>query len=431
MDINIHRLPAGATSADVLAAAAGLSDQELWQLLYDWRMWGRHDQQLPAGDWRLWLIMAGRGWGKTRTGAEAVRDLANRRPKQRFALVGATSADARDVMVEGESGLMNVFPPAERPIFEPSKRKITFHNGSIGILFSAEEPERLRGPQFHHGWIDEIATYPKFEELWSNLRFGMRLGTAPQIIATTTPKPLAYLKELIADEGTIVTRGGTFDNRANLPASQLADLERIYGGTRIGRQELAGELLEEAEGALWRRAQIDTNRVRQAPDLFRVVVAIDPATTSTARSDECGIMGCGLGVDGHGYVLHDSSCRLPPDQWAARAVNLFDMLSGDRIIAETNNGGDLVESVIRTVRPQISYEKVTASRGKVARAEPVAALYEQSKIHHVGHFPDLEDEMVNFVPGEMSKSPNRADALVWAFSYLMLRPRREGRALGI
>jgi phage terminase large subunit-like protein len=429
--INFNRLPAGVTAEDIRATAATLSEDQLRDLLYCWELWSRGEQEWPAGDWRTWLILAGRGWGKTKTGAETVRRVIDRMPRQRIALVGPTAGDCRDVMVEGESGLLNVFPPHQRPTFEPSKRRITFYNGSRAYLYSAEEPERLRGPQHHFAYCDEIATYEKFQDVWTNLRFGLRLGRDPRVIATTTPKPVKWLQELIADPGTVVTRGSTYDNRANLPASQLAYFERVYGGTRIGRQELGGELLEESEGALWSRDTIERARVRAAPELVRVVIAIDPATTSGEGSDDTGISGFGVDAAGDGYVLADDTCHLPPAQWAARSVMLFDRLGGDRVIGEANNGGDLVELTIRTDRRNIPYEKVHAARGKVARAEPVAALYEQGRIHHVGCFAALEDEMVNFVPGQMKRSPNRVDALVWGASYLMLKPARVGRVLSL
>jgi phage terminase large subunit-like protein len=261
---------------------------------------------------------------------------------------------------------------------------------------------------------------------------GMRLGSDPRRIATTTPKPLPFLKSLLADPHTRVSRMRTEDNRANLPPALLEELERVYGGTRIGRQELEGELLEEAEGALWRRAQIDALRVRQAdvPELVRIVIPLDPSVTSGPNSDECGIVPVGLGVDGHGYVLRDLSGVFSPDDWASRSVAVFDDLDADKIIGEANNGGDLIETVIRTKRKTIPYEKVHASRGKITRAEPIAALYEQGRVHHVGGFPQLEDEMCNYVPGA-SKSPNRMDALVWGLTFLMLKPVRVGRVLGV
>jgi predicted phage terminase large subunit-like protein len=326
---------------------------------------------------------------------------------------------------------MRVFPPEQRPIYEPSKRRVTFRNGVLGFLYSAEEPERLRGPQHHHAYCDEIAVYSDPKALFDNLRFGLRLGDTPRIIATTTPRAgHKFLIAMIADPLTSVSRGSTRANRANLPAAVLADFERIYGGTRIGRQELEGELLEEPEGALWHGAQIEALRVRVAPDLVRVVVGVDPSVTSGPNSDEVGIVVAGLGADGHGYVMQDLSGRMSPDDWAQRVVTGFDRHEADKIIGEANNGGDLIESVIRTVRRNVAYEKVHASRGKITRAEPVAALYEQGKVHHVGGFAALETEMTTYVAGE-SASPNRMDALVWALSFLMLKPARSGRSLSL
>jgi phage terminase large subunit-like protein len=417
---------AASTPEEIAATAASLTEAQCRELLFCWELWSRPEQELPAGDWRTWLIKAGRGFGKTRTGAETVRGWVDVAPFQRIALIGPTAADVRDVMIEGESGLMHVFPPAQRPHYEPSKRKITFHNGTVGFCYSAEEPERLRGPQHHWAWGDEIATYPDPEALWSNLKFGLRLGADPRMIATTTPKPSRFLKTLMADRSTAVTHGSTFDNRANLPASVLEEFERVYGGTRIGRQELMGEVLEDIEGALWRLAQIDALRVREAPELVRIVIPIDPSVTSGPDSDECGIVPVGLGVDGHGYVLGDHSGRMAADKWAAKSVDVFDVLEADKIIAEINNGGDLVEATIRTVRSNIPYEAVHASRGKLTRAEPIAALYEQGKVHHVGGFRELETEMCTWVPNSGMRSPNRMDSLVWGLSYLMLKPKRKG-----
>lgn len=421
----------GELTPDERAAVIGeLDDASALALLYDWRgMWARPEQLPPAAAHRTWLIQAGRGFGKTRTGAETVREW-TADPDAVIALIGPTSADVRDVMVGGESGLLKVFPPAEQPLYQPSKRRVVFASGAVAYCYSAEEPERLRGPQHSGAWLDELAVYPALKELWDNLQFGLRLGAEPHIIATTTPRPLPWLKQLAADPMTIVTRGATRDNAANLPASTLAEFDRIYGGTRIGRQELLGELLDEADGALWTREAIERGRVREHPELVRIVIAIDPSVTAGENSDECGIVAAGLGVDDHGYVLADRSGVFTADVWAHRSVSLFDDMDADRIIAEVNNGGDLVESVIRTVRHNIAYEKVHASRGKVSRAEPVAALYEQGKVHHVGGFPQLEDELTNFVPGALAKSPNRADALVWALTWLMCGKKpKQGRAV--
>ena len=425
-------LPADATAEDLRATVQSLDTDELQKIAYDWSIWARPEQRMPAGDWRTWLVMAGRGWGKTRTSAEAVRETVHALPPGagRIAIVAPTSADCRDVLVEGESGILRVFPPSERPVYEPSKRRVTFYNGVQAFCYSAEEPERLRGPQHHAAFCDEVAVYPQPKELFDNLRFGLRLGTNPRIVCTTTPRAGSkLLRDMVVDSGTIVTRGSTFDNR-DLPAATLAEFERVYGGTRIGRQELEGELLEEAEGALWRGADIEALRVKTAPELVRVVVAIDPSVTSGPESDEVGIIAAGVGVDGHGYILRDLSGRMSPDEWARRAVTGFDYHDADKIIAESNNGGDLIISVVRTVRANIPIEKVHASRGKITRAEPVAALYEQKKVHHVGGFPELENELTTYDPG-VTASPNRMDALVWALSFLMLKPAKVGRVLSL
>lgn len=417
------------TAEDIREAIALMTEGQARELLFDWEMWARPEQMLPAGDWRTWLIMSGRGWGKTRTLSETVRKLVNRMPDQRIALVAPTSADCRDVIVEGESGLLQVFPENERPVYEPSKRRITFVNGSFATLYSAEEPERLRGPQHGFAVLDELAVYPEPQLLWDNLLFGLRLGRDPRIIAATTPRPSKFLAALIADPGTVMTRGTTFDNAANLPATVLTEFDRIYGGTRIGRQELQGELLEDIEGALWNRAQLDALRVRNAPAMQRIVVAIDPSVTSKETSDECGIIVAGLGTDGHGYVLQDLSGRMSPDQWIARAVGAYDSWQADRIIAEQNQGGDLIQSLLRTQRPNISYQAVVAAKGKLVRAEPCAALTEQGRIHCVGTFPQLEDELTGYIAG--NPSPNRLDAFVWAITALMLKAQRIGRVLGV
>lgn len=422
-------LPAGATVEDIQAACASLDEKEAEALLYDWELWARPEQLPPAGEWRTWLLLGGRGSGKTRPAAEAVRQIA-RDPHAVIALVGPTAADVRKVLVEGESGILAVCPDGERPLYKPSIRELRWPNGAKAFTYSAEEPERLRGPQHSHAILDEIAAYSDLKGLWDLLLPGLRLGRDPRRIAATTPKPIKFLHELIADPWTRVSRMKTWDNRAHLPASQIEELQRIYAGTRIGRQELEGELLEEAEGALWTRARIEDLRVRQSPELIRVCVAIDPSVSSGPDSDECGIIAAGLGVDGDGYVLRDLSGRMSPDDWAQRAVAGFDTLEADKVIGEANQGGDLIESVIRTVRRTIPYEKVHASRGKITRAEPIAALYEQKKVHHVGGFAALEDEMTTYVPG-VSKSPNRMDALVWALTYLMIRPPRIGRSLSI
>ena len=369
-------------------------------------------------------MLAGRGFGKTRTGAEQVRIWVNQ-GRDRIALVGPTAADVRDTMIEGESGLLSVFPATQRPLFEPSKRRITFHNGTQAAAFSAEEPERLRGPQHEVAWCDELAAWKYLQETWDNLQFGLRGGKDPRKVITTTPKPLQLLKDILADPTTVLSRGITEENRANLAPAFLEEILKKYHGTRLGRQELHAEILEDIEGALWQRTWIDQHRVREIKprQIQRIVVAIDPAVTSTEDSDETGIVVAAKGVDGRGYVLDDFSCRLSPDGWANRAVAAYRERQADKIIAEANNGGDLVESVIRTVDRLLPFKKVRAAKGKITRAEPVAALYEQGRISHVGSFPLLEDQMCQYTgePGE--KSPDRMDALVWAFSELFLEPQ--------
>lgn len=401
-----------------------LTDAECEALLYDWLTWARPDQLLPDGDWwRNWLILAGRGWGKTRTGAETVRAIVAPGHYGRLALIGQTSADVRDVIVEGESGILATSPPWFRPVYEPSKRRLTWPNGAMATTYSGDEPDQLRGPQHDAALCDELAKWKYAQDAWDNLQMGMRLGRRPLAVITTTPRPIPIIKSIAADPQTVVTRGNTYDNAANLPASTMAYLRRKYEGSRLGRQELYAEILDDAPGALWKRDTITANRVAGHPDLVRVVVAVDPAATSSKASDETGIVAAGLGVDGFGYLLTDLSLKASPDGWGTAAVGGYRQHQADRIIGEANNGGEMVEHVIRTVDPNVSYKAVHASRGKQTRAEPIAALYEQGRIKHVGHFPALENQMCTWVPG--MKSPDRMDALVWAFTELMLTGAEE------
>ncbi|MFI5229942.1 MAG: DNA-packaging protein [Gemmatimonadales bacterium] len=407
-----------------------LTPAELVALEYDWRTWARPNQIAPPGDWPGWLVLAGRGFGKTRVGAEFVREEQEAGRAGRIALVAATAGDARDVIVEGQSGILATSPPWNRPLYEPSKRRLTWANGAMATLYSADEPERLRGPQHDLAWGDELAAW-RYPEAYDQLMFGLRLGARPRAIFTTTPKPTELIKSLVADPSYVITRGSTYENAANLAPSFLAKIVRKYVGTRLGRQELNGEVLEDVEGALWTQALIEQHRLPvealAALPIFRVVVAIDPSVTSTEDSDEAGVVvaavgsgRCPCGKDGCGYVLSDKSGRMSPIQWARAAVNEYHARKADRIVAETNNGGDLVESQLRVVDGSVSFTKVTASKGKHTRAEPVEALYEQGRVHHVGIFPELEDQMTTWVPGVSAKSPDRMDALVWALSELML-----------
>lgn len=391
---------------------------DLDALKTDWRIVGRPNQQAPEGAWRTWLLLAGRGFGKTRTGAEWVRSQIAA-GRSRIALVAPTAADARDVVVEGESGLLAVCRRAgQEPLYEPSKRRITWPSGAMATTYSADEPDRLRGPQHDAAWCDELAAW-RYPEAWDMLRFGLRLGDDPRTVVTTTPKPVAILRDLMAASDTIVTRGSTYDNAANLAPGFIQAIRQRYEGTRLGRQELNAELLDDVPGALWSRTMIEDALVRSTPPaMTRVVVAIDPAVTSGEDSDETGIIVAGVTEDGMGYVLDDLSGKYTPDAWARRAVEAYRRHRADRIVAEANNGGDLVETVIRTLGQDVSYRSVRASRGKYTRAEPVAALYEQGRVRHAVGLDRLEDQMATWVPG--ASSPDRLDALVWAITDLML-----------
>jgi phage terminase large subunit-like protein len=390
-------------------------------LQHDWTgLWARPEQLRPPGDWILWLILAGRGWGKSRTGAECIRDWIEAGTCGRVALVARTAADARDVMVDGESGLLAISPPWFRPVYEPSKRRLTWPNGAIATTYTAEEPDALRGPQHDGAWCDEIASWKYPEDAYNNLLFGLRLGTNPRIVGTTTPKPTRHMRALIADATTAVTKGKTQENAPNLARTFLRQVVGKYLGTSLGRQELDAEMLEDVAGALWKRDVIDDLRRRLAPELRRVVVAIDPAVTNKAGSDETGIITVGLGSDGHAYVLEDLSGHYSPDGWGRRAVAAYDRRQADIIVAEVNNGGDMVGHTINTVRSNVHFKAVHASRGKRVRAEPVAALYEQGKVHHVGAFAELEDQLTTWDSSTGEESPDRLDALVWALTELML-----------
>jgi phage terminase large subunit-like protein len=394
-----------------------LTDAEAEALVYDWGWHARPKQVPPDGDWRYWLIIAGRGFGKTRTGAELVREWI--KSHAYVNLIGATSDDARDIMIEGESGILAICPDRERPRYLAHKRQLVWPNGAKSLIFTADEPERLRGKQHAKLWADEVAAW-RYPESWDQAKFGLRLGDNPQAVLTTTPKPTKLIKELIADEGTHVTTGTTYENRGNLAGAFLDAIVKKYEGTRLGRQELNAEILADNPGALWKRDQIEEGRVGKAPDMKRVVVAVDPAVTNNPDSDETGIVVAGLGADGKGYVLADLSMRGTPEEWARAAVRAYRDFKADRILAEANNGGQMVEAVVRTADRAVSYKGVHASRGKITRAEPVSALYEQGRCHHVGCFPVLEDQMCDYDPKTSKFSPDRMDALVWAFTDLMI-----------
>ncbi|HEV2263745.1 MAG TPA: terminase family protein [Stellaceae bacterium] len=390
--------------------------------LDDWEFWARPNQLPPQGDWRVWLLLAGRGFGKTRSGAEFIRARVEAGRARRVALVGPTASDVRDVMIEGESGLLAIAGDDFRPRYEPSKRRLTWPNGAVALAFSADEPERLRGPQHDLAWCDELASW-RYAAAWDNLLLGLRLGGDPRAVVTTTPKPNKLVRDVLASPGTVVTRGSTFDNAANLAPAFLDSVVRRYRGTRLGRQELEAELLDDLPGALWSRDAIEAARVRAAPDLARVVVAIDPAASSGEGADETGIVVAGLAHDGQVYVLDDLSGRMSPRAWALKAIAAYKNFAADRIVAEVNNGGDMVEATLRSVQSDAPFRAVRASRGKAVRAEPVAALYEQGRVHHVGGLPALEDQLCAFTAdfdrAAADTSPDRLDALVWAVTDLM------------
>lgn len=395
----------------------------------------------PEGDWQVWAYIAGRGAGKTRSGAEWVREKV-KAGCSRIALIAPTAADARDVMVEGDSGILSVCWEGDRdrkgnligrPVYEPSKRRLTWANGAMATTYSADEPERLRGPQHDAGWCDEVGAWNYAQDAWDMFMFGLRLGDNPQALVTTTPRPIPLLRQIMGSPNTVLTRGSTYANRANLAASFLDKIVTRYEGTRLGRQELMGELLDDFPGALWTRDMIDKARQdqqRQAwptPQMQRVVVAIDPSGTAgeADEGDSIGIVVAGKGVDGLAYVLADRTCKLSPDGWGRRAVAAYREFSADRIVAERNFGGAMVQHVIRTVDKDVAYREVTASRGKVVRAEPIAALYEQNRVRHVGaDLKLLEDQMCAMTTDGFlgDGSPDRVDALVWALTELMVRP---------
>lgn len=418
-----------------------LSPLEQEKLYYCWEFWARPEQLIPRhcqchnyNHWRTWLIIAGRGFGKTRTGAETIRRWAEDAEAEYITLAAAKALDIRDVMIEGESGILKVSPNSFMPKYEPSKRRVTWPNGVKALLLSADEPDTFRGPQHAKAWADELAKWP-YPEAWDQMMLGLRLGKNPQVVVTTTPRPTKLIKGLIAAPSTHTTRGRTYDNIANLAQSFIDEVIKQYEGTRLGRQELNAEILDDNPGALWKRDQIDKLRVRNAPMLRRIGVGVDPAVTSKETSDETGIVSAGIGEcrckgvpEMHGFVLDDASGIYSPAEWAFKTVKIYRDRMANRIVAETNKGGDLVVSNIKTADRNAKVITVRASRGKIIRAEPIAALYEQGRIHHVttfqGQFDKLEDQLCDWNPLMSSDSPDRLDALVWVLSDLMLGASR-------
>lgn len=397
------------------------------RLLDDWHLWARPEQLPPGGTWTTWLYMDGRGAGKTRAGAEWIRARVQTGIGRRIALVASTAADARDVMIEGESGLLAIAPSWDRPLYEPSKRRLTWPNGAVATLFSAERPEALRGPQHDTAWCDELAKWKYLERAWDNLQLGLRLGRLPRQVITTTPRALAALKGIIARSDTVTTRGTSYDNRLNLAPAFFETIIRRYEGTRFGRQEINAELLEDVQGALWTRAMLDAARLAQGtepPQMARVVVGVDPSGTR-GHDDRAsvGIVAAGKGIDGVGYVLADFTCALSPAGWGRRIAEAVSLHKADCVVAEGNFGGAMVESVLAAADVGARVKMVTASRGKIVRAEPIAALYEQNRVRHAGAFSALEDQLVAFTTdGYVGEgSPDRADAMIWTLTELMLQ----------
>jgi phage terminase large subunit-like protein len=429
----LSRLPDEARAA----ALATLEPREIARLAHTWEGWARDDQLPPAATpsgapWHTWLVLGGRGAGKTRTGAEWVRARAFGPPHclvraTRIALVGETIGQVRSVMIEGLSGLMAIHPATERPRLEVSKNRLVWPNGSIAQMFAAADPDSLRGPQFDAAWCDELAKWRWPETAWDMLQFALRLGPLPQCVVTTTPRPIPLLTAIMKDEATVTSRSRTADNAANLAPAFLAEMQRRYADTALGRQELEGEIVTDRMTGLWRRQWLDEARLAGMPELKRIVVAVDPPVTATTGSDSCGIIVAGLGVDGRGYVIADRTIQgREPAVWAHAAVAAYRDYQADRIVVETNQGGDLVVQVFRTVEPNLPVKKVYAARGKYLRAEPVSVLYAQGRVAHVGEFPELERQMCDFAADGLSngKSPDRLDALVWALTELMLTTQR-------
>jgi phage terminase large subunit-like protein len=424
------------------AALAELSDKQVETLRWSWRFWARPSQLPPEGNWATWVMRGGRGSGKTRTGSGWIQERATEHPGRQIAMIARTPADARDYMIEGPGGILKNTPPLVRPVYEPSKRRLTWPNGSRATIYSDGEPDQLRGFSGDTAWLDEFAKFRSPKEVWDNLQFGMReaSGDKPRRLITTTPRPLGLLRDIERMPSTVVIVGSSYDNRANLDPSWFEETIQAYEGTRLGRQEIHAEILEDVPGALWSQRSLDDHRAAQAPELKRIVVGVDPSIAGSENANETGIVGMGTAeVDGsgsHGYVLDDRSLQGSPEEWGRAAVACYRGLQADLIVAERNQGGEMVEHVIRSVDPNVPVKLVTASRGKFVRAEPISSLYEQGRIHHVGVFATLEDQMIAFTPetaaNRRHESPDRVDALVWAASELfesMVSRRKSDRAL--
>ncbi len=389
-------------------------------LTFSWSLWRRADQTPPDGDWQTWLLLSGRGAGKTRSGAEWTREQAETGRRRSIALVAPTHQAGRKILIEGPSGLLSIAPPWCRPVYEAASSRITWPNGAVAHLLTSEAPDRLRGFNLDGAWCDELTSWENPDETWLQMRMALRLtgplGDPPQIVVTTTPKPVKLLTEIMGDPSTVITRASTFDNKANLSPAALAALRSKYENTRIGRQELLGEMLTESDAALWTRDTLDRTRVSRAPDLVRVVVGLDPS--GTRRGDIAGIVVAGVSDAGHIFVIGDYSLQASPDTWARKAAAAYHAHQADCVVAETNYGAEMVTQTLRHADPGVPVRTVTASRGKAVRAEPVAMLFEQAKAHITGTLPALEDELVTWEPSGAGPSPGRLDAMVWAISTL-------------
>lgn len=385
---------------------------------YNWDKQARENQRIPKGDWTTWMILAGRGFGKTRTGAETIRQWVATKQAKRIALIGASIHEVLNVMVDGASGIRSCTPDNEQPKWDSATNTLTWPNGAIAYIIGAVNPEKLRGPQFDAAWIDELAKFRLHEDVWNQLMMGLRLGMRPRCIVTTTPKPLKLIQKILQDPTTVITKGTTFDNRDNLADSYFSKILKQFEGTSLGAQELYAEVLDRREHALWRRELMQYGSLPET--VRRIVVAVDPASTHHEKSDETGIIVAALGEDNKIYVLEDLSGKLSPLDWGQRAVKAYFHHKADRLIAEINKGGDMVERIVRSIDHNIAYKAVRATRGKGIRAEPIAALYEQKRVIHIKQFPELETQLCDYVPGLTSKSPDRLDALVWAITELVL-----------
>ncbi|MFK7877423.1 MAG: DNA-packaging protein [Paracoccaceae bacterium] len=431
-------------SADAAATTLFLDDLtegELRALPYLFEFWAFEHQLPPEGDWRTWVILGGRGAGKTRAGSEWVRSqVEGAMPfdpgrASRVALVGETYDQVREVMIFGDSGILACSPEDRRPVWEAGRKRLVWPNGAIASVHTAHDPEGLRGPQFDAAWVDELAKWPNAQDTWDMLQFALRLGEDPRACVTTTPRNVDVLKRLLDSPSSVQTHAKTEVNRANLAKSFLAEVRARYAGSRLGRQELDGVLLADADGALWTSEILEQARVKSVPDLDRIVVAVDPSVSSNSTSDECGIVVAGVVQSGppqdwRAYVLADCTVTgARTTEWAKAAIRAMEQFGGDRLVAEVNQGGDLVRDVIRQVDPLVPYKGVHASRGKVARAEPISALYEQGRVRHVGSFDALEDQMVQMTTTAFAGtgSPDRVDALVWALHELMIEPAASWR----